>query len=343
MKVFGIGLSGYAGSVICEKLIAAGHEVRAMALPNDCAEEVLLELGATPIPGSMRDVDIIKREAEAADAVIQCSIGGFFTEGKGKEAELTGCVDTILNALDGTGKPYLFQGGMAFYMRYPANEHGILYESDDLPMEMKALETYPHVVEVLNRLYFEAPKHKIRSVVIHPAGIYGRAGGYIGSISRRFECFRKHGVIYTSHTDAYMSGVHVDDLADMYMLALEKAKPGDRFFAASDSVSRLEMFRMISRVCGLGGRLEFVPPQKINELDWTSFVDFKPTSCILSSVKARTQLGWEAKMPGMLDEMQRLLDEHADPYNIYPGPTRKAKFANLNMEEPKDLIRNEKY
>lgn len=341
MKIFGIGLSGYAGSVICEKLIADGHQVRAMALPNDNAEGVLQSLGATIIPGSMADFDLIKKEA-AADAVVQCSIGGFFTAGKGRESEVVGCVDAILETLAGTGKPYLFQGGMAFYMRYEPDGHGILYEHDGLTMEPNGLETYAHIYPLLKRLYEEGPKRNIRTVVINPAGIYGRLGGYIGHITRRFESFRKHGVVYASYTQGYISGVHVDDLADLYVLALHKAKAGSRYFAATDSAANLEICRMVSRVCGLKGRLVFVPEEKIIEMDWTSFVDFKHISVLLSSIKAHQELGWRPKMPGILDEMQRLADEKADPFNIYPGPTRQAHFAGLKMEIPEALIKSEK-
>jgi nucleoside-diphosphate-sugar epimerase len=50
------------------------------------------------------------------------------------------------------------------------------------------------------------------------------------------------------------SNVHIDDLVDFYLLALEKAPSGSFFFVENGDASFKEIAEMIARTQGLGGR-----------------------------------------------------------------------------------------
>ena len=77
----------------------------------------------------------------------------------------------------------------------------------------------------------EGAKRGIRSVVIRPAIVYGRGGGIPAGF---VESARKEGAArYVGTGKNRWPLVHVDDLADLYLLALEKAPPGTLLLGVS--------------------------------------------------------------------------------------------------------------
>ena len=75
MKLFVIGGTGYIGAVVCERLLADGHELRGLAR-SDVAAAQLSEAGIEPVHGSLGDVDVLRAECAAADGVVQIATGG---------------------------------------------------------------------------------------------------------------------------------------------------------------------------------------------------------------------------------------------------------------------------
>ena len=111
----------------------------------------------------------------------------------------------------------------------------------------------------MNRLVRAAAIEKgIRSVVICPSMIYGKGMGLqpdsdqlpkIIALSKQAGA----GVYFGKGLNRY-SNVHIDDLVDLYLLALEKAPGGSFFFAENGDASFKEIAEMVSRSLGFGGR-----------------------------------------------------------------------------------------
>ncbi len=67
--IFMVGATGYIGGTLAERLVADGHEVRGLAhTPH--AEAELLRRGHTPVRATLTDVDVLRRAAVEADAVV---------------------------------------------------------------------------------------------------------------------------------------------------------------------------------------------------------------------------------------------------------------------------------
>ncbi|KAL2833578.1 hypothetical protein BJY01DRAFT_225055 [Aspergillus pseudoustus] len=118
-----------------------------------------------------------------------------------------------------------------------------------------------------------------------------------------------------------MSGIgtftHIDDLGSAIALGLQKAEAGERYVVTTDYCDRLSLCRMVSRVCGLQGRLTFVDESTLEKrCGWTGPLDFK-FDLVASSAKIRDELGWKPEASGVLDELQKLIDDNADVENIY--------------------------
>src|SRR5437764_736703 len=98
----------------------------------------------------------------------------------------------------------------------------------------------------------------IRSIVIRPAIVYGRGGGIPATF---VESARKEGAArFIGSGENRWPLVHVDDLADLYLLALEKAPPGTLLLGVSGpSHSVRDVAAAASRGAGAEGRIRAWP------------------------------------------------------------------------------------
>lgn len=327
MKIFGIGMTGYIGSVVLEKLLEAGHEVHALARSGTSAD-LLKEAGASPVSGSLADVEVIRREAAAADCVVQVTTGGILSETKGHEDEAPNAVTCILDTLEGTGKPYILGGGVAGFLGTAPNDDGVVYIDGTLRKANPVPGFYAEWNAVFDRI-LDSENHGMRGMIINPVAVFGREGGYINALPRRLQSFREHGIVYAAPVKRPAEmWVNVDDLAELYVLALERGKPGGNYFAVTDSAPLLDVLRKMSVLCGQEGAVVFTSSDRIAELDdWLAKFDFDAPTFIVDPSHAFQELGWKPHHRGVLAELDHLIETGADINAIYPGPARKAQAA----------------
>ena len=100
----------------------------------------------------------------------------------------------------------------------------------------------------------------MRTIVIAPTLIYGRCSGvnpnsiqvpWLVDLAKKHKCARHIGP-----GENVWSNVHIDDLVDLYVLALEKAPTGSFYYAENGSNSIREVCQVINEVEGFSG-----PPQ----------------------------------------------------------------------------------
>src|SRR5689334_23448044 len=107
MRVFLAGATGYIGRVVAERLQAAGHEVAGLAR-TDAAAAKLSAAGIRPERGDLGDPLSIGRAAAGADGVIDLAT----TSEAGTDGP---AVDAILDALAGSGNPFIYTSGIWSY------------------------------------------------------------------------------------------------------------------------------------------------------------------------------------------------------------------------------------
>ena len=101
-----------------------------------------------------------------------------------------------------------------------------------------------------------AAKDGLRSIVIRPTLIYGRGIGVPGisvQLPKLIDVAKKHGVPRHVGRGLNIWGhVHIADVADLFLLALDKGKPGSLFYAESGEANFKSVTQSIGRMLGLG-------------------------------------------------------------------------------------------
>jgi nucleoside-diphosphate-sugar epimerase len=274
MQVFITGGSGYIGRCTIPALIRHGIEVTALARSEHSARTVS-DLGATPVAGTLTDTDILREAARQADGVIH--LGVDYTEG-------TADVDrAAAEALQqGAGRrPYVHTGGVWVY----GDTDGVVDE--DAPLSPPPLTAWR--LDNEKRVLARAATGK-HPVVVMPGLVYGRSGGLVQSFF--VEPGRAAGAVPCIGDGCnHWALVHVDDLAELYVLALNA--PAGCIYAgvSGQNLPLADITQAVSQAAGCPGRINSLTLeeaiQRMGPIAEAFALDQQ-----LTGARARRQLGW---------------------------------------------------
>lgn len=290
MHVLVTGATGYIGGSVAARLLAAGHEVS--GLVRDPAKAAgLVARGIRPVQGSLDDAAVLAAACRAADAVVNAA-----------SSDHRAAVETCLAALSGTGKPFLHTSGSSIVADDAQGEPGDAVFDETTPFTPPPLRA---ARVALDRAIRAAAGRSVRSVVLCNSLIYGQGLGMHGEsvqVPTLARLARQRGV--ASHVGRGLntwSTVHIEDMADLYLLALEKAPAGSFWFVENGEASFRDMASALGRSLGLGSRTE---PWPIAEAV-AAWGDSKARYTMASNSrvragKARAELGWRPSRPPVL-------------------------------------------
>ena len=285
MQIFITGGSGYIGRSTIRALTRHGIGVTALAR-SDAAARTVSDLGATPVAGALTDTDVLREAAREADGVIH--LGVDYAEG-------TADVDrTAADALqDGVGSgPYVHTGGVWVY----GDTDGIADE--DAPLSP------PHItawrLENEKRVLARAAAGG-HPVVVMPGLVYGRSGGLAQSFF--VEPGRASGAVpCVGDGSNHWALVHVDDIAELYVLALSAPAGSVYAGAGGQNLPLADITRALSRAAGCPDRIESLTVEeavrRLGPIAEAFALDQQ-----FSGARARRELGWT---PTHLDALAEL-------------------------------------
>ena len=292
MKVFLTGATGFVGSVVAEKLLGKGHEVSGLAR-NEAAVLKLNEKGITALCGDLSDVEVLKRGAGEADAVIHTAFSHNFSDYNDAVKLDRAVIAAFAEALARTNKPFIVTSSSAILGNTLGN-----VADEDYPFNQNSLRLLRGEAE---RDVLQLPQIGIRSIVLRlPLFVYGRGGSSF--VPFMIEQAKKAGAANYAESGAeIVSAVHVEDVADLYASALETSTAKGLYNVAAENVSLKELNEAIARLLDIEAKsisLEQARKQ------FGAMFDFLSINNQLSSDKARRELSWKPSAASILDDIE---------------------------------------
>jgi len=274
MKVFLTGGSGYIGRAAIAEMVRQGHSVEALAR-SERAEEVVGAAGAAAVRGGLGDLEVLRRAAAGADAVVHLAQA---TSGEEDLAAANAMMDGV-----GAGT-YVHTGGCWVY----GDTDGVRDES--APWNPPALVAWRKSVEdaVLARA-----SEGGRPVVVQPGLLYGGDNRLIDHFFVQ-PGVRDGAIPYLGDGGNHWALVHVDDLARLYVAALS-AEAGSVYLGVGgvDPTVR-EIAEAVARGVGLEGKTTSLSLEQARA-EMGPIADAFALDQRFTPAKARRELGWEPR------------------------------------------------
>src|SRR4051794_11233624 len=292
MKVFITGATGYIGASVATKLLERGDTVLGLAR-SDAAAAALKKRGIEPVAGDLNAYTPFVEIAKRVDAVINAA-----------NSDNPFVVHALLDGLKGTGKTLIQTSGSSVVGTYDNGEPSERILDEDTPFTPEP-EKAGRVA--IDQSVLATAKSGVRSIVIRPTLVYGRGLGVAGTsiqLPRLIDVAKKHGVPrHVGRGLNIWSNVHIADVVDLFMLALDKAPTGSLFYAENGEASFKSVAQSVGRMLGLGERTQDWPIGEAGEgLGPGAYLSFGSNSRVRG--KRSRALGWKPKQGTLSDEVE---------------------------------------
>ncbi|MBI5282057.1 MAG: NAD-dependent epimerase/dehydratase family protein [Candidatus Solibacter usitatus] len=288
MKILVTGATGYVGGAVCDALKAAGHQVVGLARNQERAH-LLESRGFVSRIGDLDDLPGLSAAAADSEAVIHAAM----KFGAGAGARDSTAVAAMLDALAGSGKPFVYSSGV-----WVTGDTGGRMVGEAAMLKPPPLVAWRPTVE---EMVCAAKERGVKSVVLRPGMVHGRKGGALAGL---FQSAREHGAVrIIGNGENHWSTVHIDDLADLYVRAVTSPAPGELFIACGGMPQTTgKIARAVAEACGIEGKVELIPVetarQQLGPLADCLAMDLKA-----GSTKAARFFGWTVRKPSIFDEI----------------------------------------
>ncbi|KAF1965010.1 NAD dependent epimerase/dehydratase [Bimuria novae-zelandiae CBS 107.79] len=295
--IFITGGSGYIGSVIVEYAVAQGYSVNALSR-SESNDTKLRTLGANPVRGDIKSLDLLTNEASKADVVISIadSLAGNFDISQDERWAINFAAhDALVEGIKGTNKPLLITSGALNAMPRPDDE-----ETDETSPGWPEGHPFSRGFESNNKRYTD---QGIRVCYVRLAPyVYGRGGSGVKLFMDMWGPKGAGGFVKPG--TALSTTVHVEDAARLYLLIAEKGKGGEIYNATSEtSVAQKSIAEAICKTLRIPCKELELEDAKALMGDFLAM--FLTLKCRAVSKKAMEELGWSIQAErGILEEIE---------------------------------------
>ncbi|MBP1849876.1 SDR family oxidoreductase [Rhizobium halophytocola] len=289
MRIFVTGASGFIGSRVVTALIGAGHQVIGMTR-SEAGAESLKAAGAEPYHASLEEPDTLLGAVDKADGVIHLAFDhdfSRFVENCQKDARV---IAALGQALKGSDRPMLITSGT-----------GIGSPSDGGPAREDIFNTdhpNPRIASEMagNALLDEG----VNLSVVRLPQVHDPVRQ--GLISPLLDIVREKGVSgYVGEGRNRWPAGHVEDVAQVYRLAIERAVAGARYHAvAEEGIPARDIAEALAR--GMKVEAVSVAPEDVQaHFGWMGI--FVGLDMQATSEWTRQTLGWNPTGPTLLEDL----------------------------------------
>jgi len=316
MKILVTGATGFIGAAVARRL-AQEHEVLALSR-SDAAAAALQAAGLTPVAGDFADPASLAAPSALVDAIVStASIGqvGGAPDGFARDRD---AVAVMTEALGHSGKPLIFTSGSAIFGVFTGGEASATIFSEDHPVPLPPgvfappeAGVPPPFVEAFGGAM--APRAEtetavmtasgVRGITIRPGLVYGDGKGY--DLPNLIAMTKANGKAapQLGSGEVRQGYVHINDLVELFVLALARAPAGSMLHGVTDEVSMGELADAVSWLSGYGGETESLSLMEMFGRGGGGGVSLSLNKR-LASDKTRDLVGWTPERRDILVDVQ---------------------------------------
>jgi nucleoside-diphosphate-sugar epimerase len=289
MRVLVTGATGLIGGAVARRFAAAGHDVVGLARSEASAAK-LAGMGYQTAYGDLEDTGSITNAVQSVDAVVHAASPNDQNSAAYDEA----ATRAIIDALRGTSKRFLYTSGCFLY-----GATGDTPATEDSPLDPLELVRFRQALEAE---MLAAVDDGVHGIILRPAWVYGN---HAWTTMMMYGSAQEHGAArYVGNGQNRWTCVHVDDLADLYLLALLKAPAASIFNGAHGAaIPLIDIARAASESAGAEGRVSAWPLDEARQ-SLGGFADAIACDQLVSGERAKRELGWRPSRHSILHELR---------------------------------------
>ncbi|GEN79393.1 NAD-dependent epimerase/dehydratase family protein [Actinotalea fermentans] len=284
MELLLTGATGYLGGVVARRLAEAGHALTAVV--REPSRATGLPAGTRLVQGAVESPEVLADAASRVDGVVHLApSGGLATDLAAARA--------FTDALAGRGGVLVWTTGV--WVLGPTDGGAAAEDSPTAPIALV------HDRVAAERAVLSAAD-VVRAVVLRPGIVHGHGGGIPALL---VEQARRAGTgVVTGAADVRWPMVHVDDLADLYVAAVERAASGSVLHGvAEEGVPVTDLATAAAHAAGAGPGWTVRSTAETATEVGAAFADALATSQVVSATRTRFALGWHPRRVGAVTDV----------------------------------------
>lgn len=288
MNVFVTGSTGYIGSAVAAAFRRAGHRVFGLVRSSDKAR-ALAGAKIVPVLGDLAAPESFVAVVRGCDLFVHCAS----ENSPATVARDRAAIDTFLAAARGANAPraLLYTSGVWVY----GDTGG---RTVDETSALSPLDLVRWRVEH-EQIVLDAATPQLRTLVLRPGCVYGGAGGltvpwFASAVAGEVEM--------VGDGSNCWSTVHVDDVAEAYVLAAERAPGGEALNISDGANLRVgEMVAAVAVAAGIPGRIAQLSPDEAAE-KFGPLAEGLGAHQKVANARAKAALGWHPRHASFVSE-----------------------------------------
>ncbi len=293
MRVFLTGATGFVGSVVAEKLKGRGHRVIGLARNDEAAAKLEVQK-IDVVRGELHHFDVLKNAAHGADAVIHTAFSHNFDDYNDAVKLDREVIKAFGEALAQTNRPLIVTSSSAVLGDTKSSE-----ADEDFPFDIDSSRLLRGESE---RDVLQLTQIGIRGIVLRlPLFVYGHGGSsFLPFVINQAK--RENSANYSGSGEQRVSTVHVEDAADLYVLALETTTAKGLYNVSGETVSMKELNESVARMLNVDSKSISTQNAKAQ---FGKMFEFLSANNQLDAEKARRDLRWTpSDYHSILDEIE---------------------------------------
>jgi dihydroflavonol-4-reductase len=297
--IFVTGGNGFIGSVVVRKLLERGYEVRCLLRANSNTDRIAGLTYQTAL-GDVRDRDSVEQGARGCDGAIHLAGLSNWNDINSPlmdEVVVTG-TDNVLGAAKRAGNVRLVFVSTAAAIN-GSTSAVVFNEHSECTLDLRKYN-YSRVKRIAEDACRAAAKEGLPVSIVNPTEVYGPHDTALNTAGNLVD-FATGGPVLVCRGGT--SVVHVDDVAEGTILALERGTAGERYILGGDNLSIVELAQMTTGILGTTKPVVQLPNSLVRAAGRTAralrapfpvnpnVIPYATMFWFMDNQKARTELG----------------------------------------------------